>query len=461
MIIYLINPFIFKKINISRIGRCVTKAKAEYLYPPTELLSLAAWLRKAGFGVKVIDGVFYQNSLEVKRAIKRPSYFIIMVGIFSYKYDSKFIQWLKKNFPEVPVIVFGQGASYITTDYLKIADYVVFGEPEKPILGIVNKKNTIKGVSYKKGNKVIINKQPNLVEKLDNLPYPARDLIDNTRYQHAFLRPFVMVYSSRGCPFQCTFCTSKGYSPFFRSRSVKNVIGELSQIKNKFKIRNFGFMDETFTVDKQRTIKICQAMIKEKLKMNWIALARVDTVDKKILSWMKKAGCRIISYGIESFDQEVLDSLNKKITIKQIKNAVQITKEAGIEVHGFFILGSPNDTAEKINNTIKEAKNIGLDYASFNTFVPYPGTLDYFNLDKKNLIKTRNWSAYDQSLNRLVFKHPEIDNEMIKKLVKKAHLKFYLDPRFIIKRLIKDIAKPKTLLRDILNLNKIIKNYFL
>jgi len=461
MIIYLINPFNSEKINLSRIGRCVTKAKADYLYPPTELLNIASYLRKEKYKVKVIDGALYKNIADVKRKINNPSHFIIMVGIYSYQYDSSFIRWLKNNFPFAQMIVFGQGASFITENYSRVADYVVYGEPEKPILQIIKNYKNIKGVSYKKNGRYIINKKINLIRNLDDLPYPARDLIDNKIYKHAFLKPFAMVYSSRGCPYKCTFCTSSGYSPIYRVYSVNYVIGELTEIYKKYRINNFGFMDETFTLNKRRVIQICQAIIDNKLKMTWIALSRVDTVDEEMLIFMKRAGCKILLFGIESFDQKVLDSLNKKITVKQIKMAIKVTKKVGIKSHGFFIFGSPEDTVKKINKTIKEAKRIDLDYASFNTYVPYPGTRSYYELERQRLIKTKDWFNYDQSLNKLVFKHRNLNDEIIKVLVKKAYREFYLNPRFIGKRFIEDILNPKVLLRDMLNLKKIIINYFI
>ncbi len=453
--IYLINP-VSEECVISRIGRCVTKAKAEYLYPPTELLYIAATLRKNNKKVRVIDGALATSIKEVVNQIKDPKYFILMVGIFSYKIDSKFINILKQKFPKIPVIVFGQGASFITEDYLRIADYAIYGEPEKPILELItSKKKKIDAISYNK----TINKKPNLTKNLDEIPYPARDLIDNSIYRHALLRPYAMVYSSRGCPYQCIFCTSKGYSPIYRVRSVKNVMGELKELYYKYKVKSFGFMDDTFTIHKKRVIEICKGILKERLKMKWIALGRVDKVDEEMLYWMKKAGCKIIMYGIESFDQKVLEHMKKNIKVEQIEHAIDITKKMGIETHGFFIFGSPLDTEETIRETIKRAKKLKLDYASFNIFVPYPGTTSYKMLEEKNLVNTKDWSKYDQSLNELVFRHPKLKSKEIQKLIKQAYKEFYINPLFIIRRIKKDILNPSNLTRDIKNVKKIVSNY--
>ncbi len=458
--IYLINP-VTENLTISRIGRCVTKAKAEYLYPPTELLYVASYLRKHNLGVEVIDGALLPNISDAIDRIENPEFFIIMVGIFSYGIDSRFIKILKNMYPKTPVIVFGQGSSFITEDYLQVADYAVFGEPEKPILEIIRGERSIDGVSHKKNNRVYLNKKPNFVKNLDDIPYPARDLIENNAYRHAFMKPYAMVYSSRGCPYRCIFCTSRGYSPLFRERSIENVIGELKEIYYKYKIKNFGFIDETFTIRKERIIGICKRIIEEKLDMNWIALGRVDRVDEETLRWMKKAGCEIIMYGIESSSQKVLDYLKKGYTIKQIIDAIKLTRKAGIEVHGFFILGSPADTEEIIRQNIKFARRLKLNYASFNIYVPYPGTESFEILKNQKRILTQDWSKYDQSLNELVFKHDSLNSMQIQKLIKRAYRKFYLSPGFIFRRFIKDIKHPRLFLRDLVNMRKIFINYLI
>lgn len=457
--VYLINPPSPDKFYISRIGRCITKTKADYIYPPTELLYVASLLRKNGFPVKVIDGVFLSSYNSIFNEIKSPDFVILMVGIFSYEFDSKFISDIKNRFPGAKVIVFGQGASFLTNVYLDVADYVIYGEPEQAIAFIIKGEKDICAVSYKIGSTKIINKKPNYIKDLDELPYPARDLIDNSVYKHAFLRPYAMVYSSRGCPFRCIFCTTASYSPKYRIRSVENVIGELKELKDIYHVSNFGFIDDTFVLDKKRVMKICQSMLDNNLEMKWIALGRVDCVDPEMLRLMKEAGCRIILYGIESFDQKILDYMQKKITVGQIDYAVRQTKKAGIEVHGFFIFGSPLDSLQAIRETIRKAQKLNLDYASFNVFVPYPGTESFRRLEEQNLILTRDWIRYDQTYGGLVFKHAELKDKDIKYLIRLAYIKFYLNHNFILKRLKKDFCSFGLLKRDLRNMFKLFSNF--
>ncbi|MBI2027312.1 MAG: radical SAM protein [Deltaproteobacteria bacterium] len=458
--IYLLNPPPPQQFKISRIGRCITKTKADYVYPPTELLYIAALLRKHKFDIGVVDGALLDSAEEVFKSLHNPEFVIIIVGIFSYTYDAQFMRHLKTLFPSTKIIVFGQGASFLTDFYLDVCDYVIYGEPEQAILQAVNGEKNVKGVSCWDNGSKVINKTPNYIENLDDLPHPARDLIDNSVYRHAFLRPYAMVYSSRGCPYVCNFCTTKSYSPKFRKRSVENVIEELTELKEKFGVQSFGFIDDTFLLSKKRATDISEAMISQKLNMTWIALGRVDCMDADVLRAMKAAGCKTILYGMESFDQKVLDYMKKDCTVEQIENAVHETKKAGIEVHGFFNFGSRVDTVESIKHTIHKTEKLGLDYASFNVFVPYPGTDSYDELKKDNLILTEEWTRYDQS-GGFVFKHPTISDCDMAKLIKYAYFRFYFNKNFIFRRLKKDFTSFTLLKRDFQNMFKIANNYLL
>jgi radical SAM superfamily enzyme YgiQ (UPF0313 family) len=420
---------------------------------------VASFLRDNGIDVVLIDGALQGGLAETISLIEKPDYLILLVGIASFQTDTKVIEAIKIRFPDSQIIVFGQGASFITENYLDFADYAVYGEPEKSILEIVNGHKNISAVSLIEKGKKVVNKQANYIENLDDLPFPARDLLDNSKYKHAFMHPYTTIYSSRGCPFSCKFCTSKGYSPAYRTRSVRNVLDELEEINLKYKIKSFGFMDDTFTLKESRTIDICRGIIERGLNFNWIAMGRVDKVTKEMLGWMKKAGCSVIMYGIESYDQEVLNSLNKNISIEKINKAIETTKQCNIKVHGFFIFGSPKDNRHKILKTIQWAKNTKFDYASFNIYVPYPGTRSFEELIASNRLKTKDWSKYDQCYSELVFEHTTLKSNDIQKLITKAYRDFYFNPSFILRRFFKDIVKPINLVRDAANAFKMVKNY--
>lgn len=449
--IYFIIPPTFNNYNISRRSNCVVKAKGDYIYPPIEMATLAAYIRKSNFEVSLIDGNI-SNVKDVLNKINNPDYFVVNAGIFSFENDTKFLKILRNNF-KAKIIVYGQAANALPLEALKFSDYVIIGEPEKTLLEILENK-ALKGVCFRKDNEIYINMEPNFIKNLDDLPLPARDLLDNKRYKHAFLSPFTEIFTSRGCPFNCIFCTSINYFARYRSRSAKSVIEELKDILS-YGIKNFAFADDTFTINKKKVVEISNWIIKNKIKFNWLALSRVDTVTFDLLKIMKRAGCNVMLYGIESGSQEVLDRLKKDITLEQIKETIKWTKEAGIETHGYFIMGSPFETKEDAEKTIKFAKTLKLDYASFNVFIPYPGTDAYSYLSKENKIISNNWLDYDQTTGKLVYKHDSLTNEEIKELIKMAYKNFYLSPIFIFYKIKNHLLCPKKLIRDFANFKKL------
>lgn len=165
-------------------------------------------------------------------------------------------------------------------------------------------------------------------------------------------------------------------------------------VYDEYNIRNIEFLDDTFTLNQKRAEKICDGIIEQGWDISWGASSRVDTLSKKLVEKMKKAGCWIIFLGIESGSQEILNAIGKGITIEQVKRAVKIVKDAGIEVLGSFIIGFPQDTIETIKKTIKFAKSLNLDYAQFSILTPYPGTPIYDYAKKNNMLLTENWSRY-------------------------------------------------------------------
>jgi len=222
----------------------------------------------------------------------------------------------------------------------------------------------VRGISYREGKEVRHNPEQPLLEDVDKFPFPARDLLPNEKYSAPFARhvPFGLILTARGCPFRCVYCATRGYyGNSWRARSVENVIAELKEMVERYRIRDIGFWDDTFTVNKKRVIEICRRIIGEKLKIGWICLARVDTVDPEILSWMKKAGCYQIQYGVESGDEEILRNLGKNTTVAQIKRAFQWSREAGIEVNLFVGPRATFDTGAQVYSPGGKGIGLGID----------------------------------------------------------------------------------------------------
>ena len=313
-------------------------------------------------------------------------------------------------------------------------DYVILGEPEKPFLDIVRGVLT-ENIAYQSGGEVIVTKRT-LLQDLDWLPFPARDLLPNEKYVAPYVRknPFTTISTSRGCPYsKCTFCpTNIWYMNKVRYRSVANVIKEIDEIINKFKIHSIIFRDQSLTFEQERLIKLCNEIIHKGYSISWRCFSGIGSINQKLLSIMKKSGCYQINYGFESGSQEILDLNNKGITLKESANAARLTKEAGMEVSGSFMLGMFGDTEETIKKTINFAIELNLDYAEFLMATPLPSTRFY---ELCGLSERTPTSLSQRWYNRSYSSSILLNGAFLDKQIKKAYRRFYFRPRYILKRL--------------------------
>ena len=206
------------------------------------------------------------------------------------------------------------------------------------------------------------------------------------------------VLSSRGCPYNCSYCFKGIVGRTYRQRSPDNIIAELRQVVDRYGIRSFYFIDDLFTINVRRLEALTQQMLNEQLDVQWQCLARVDRVNPEILSKMYAAGCRRIHYGIESGNQRVLDRIGKRIELAQVHQAVRWTQDAGIEAKGYFMLGLPGDTEETMEQTVNLAVELNLDQAMFSLTTPFPGTRLW-----DELVKKRPGTEYDQDFTRAYY----------------------------------------------------------
>jgi anaerobic magnesium-protoporphyrin IX monomethyl ester cyclase len=263
-------------------------------------------------------------------------------------------------------------------------DIIVRREPEFIIRDLINAlKNghdswrSIQGIGYKQDQVIILNEFYPLIQNLDELPFLMRELLPpDVDYFNPLVKkvPYTTILTSRGCPAQCNFCTVPSfYGNKIRSRSAENVLAELEQIQNQG-YKEVWFRDETFTTYKQRNIEICNGMLERGISLSWICNARTDTLDWEMLVLMKKAGCHLIKFGVESGVQEILDTLIKGVTVEQIRGIFRMTREIGIDTHAHMMLGCPGETDQTIQQTIDFVKQINPTTVTFGICTPYPGT---------------------------------------------------------------------------------------
>lgn len=265
-------------------------------------------------------------------------------------------------------------------------DFVIIGEGENVLTkvcdAIENKQDLygIKGVAFKEGDKFYINKELDIVEDLDTLPFPARELLPVSRYlvppgyiRSHFLNRVMSIYTSRGCPARCTFCNSSSiFHRSVRRRSVANVIEEIKYLVNRYNIDGIYFHDETFTVRPEWVKNICREL--KPLGLRWGCQTRVNLVNDELLKIMKDAGCLQIDFGIESVSERMLKSIKKSQTLEQIRNAIESTRRRGIKSFASFMIGLPGETEEDLIENVNFLKKTKPDFTYFNLFTPFPGT---------------------------------------------------------------------------------------
>jgi len=410
--------------------------------PPLGLAYIASML-KQNHDVKIIDSNILSYTLEdVERELR--SFNPDIVGITSVTpsiYEAyKVAKTAKKVNENCTVVLGGPHATFMSRQTLKECehiDIIVKGEGEETTKELVEKikegapLDEVKGITFRKENKVIDTKLRPFIKDIDVIPFPSWDLLPMHLYKFNRVK-YITMLTSRGCPFKCSFCSSSRlFGGYWRGRSPENVIEEMRVVYEKYKIRNIEFVDDTFTLDQKRAERICDEIIEEGLDVTWGASSRVDTLSKRLVEKMKKAGCWIIFLGIESGSQKILDAIGKRITLEQIRRAVKILKDVGIQVLGSFIIGFLQDTKETIKETIKFAKSLNLDYAEFSILTPYPGTPIYDYAKKNGMLLTEDWSKYTAV--EPVLKIKGASEKEVKALFQKAYITFYLRPKIALK----------------------------
>jgi radical SAM superfamily enzyme YgiQ (UPF0313 family) len=345
------------------------------------------------------------------------------------------------------VVLGGPHVNLFPDETIRISaiDFLVLGEGEKIFLDLVEaleKKEsleTIPGVVFKKNGKVVNTGSRPFIKDLDALPFPARHLTPYKKYNSLLSKGGVVttIFTSRGCPFKCSFCDRPNLGKVFRSRSARNVVDEIEECV-KLGIKDFLFYDDTFTVDRKRVIEICKLIIGKNIKIRWDIRARVDTVDEEMLSYLKEAGCEGIHYGIEAGTEKILSVLNKGIHIDQVKKTFALTKKYKIPTLAYFMIGSPTESIEDIESTFALMKSLNPDYVHMTILTPFPGTKIYSDGIKKGVIKKDYWKGFAQSP-CVGFTPPIWDEKFTREelniLLVQGYKAFYIRPLYILNNL--------------------------
>ncbi|RKY80796.1 radical SAM protein, partial [candidate division KSB1 bacterium] len=267
------------------------------------------------------------------------------------------------------------------------------------------------------------------IENLDEIPFPAWDLFPISNYwklgySHTpFKKTFLPILTSRGCPFNCSFCSVTGmFGKKYRFRSTENIIEELRNYNHNKNV--IFFYDDNFTANRERAKELCKAMIKENFKFKWSTQVRVDIAkDEELVRLMKKSGCHTLYIGFESVNPESLKEMQKSQSVEDIKSAIKILKKYKIHIHGMFVYGFDTDTEGSIRETLKFAKSSGISSAQFLILTPLPGSATYNALKNQGRIKFKEWSLYDA--HHVVFEPVNLTMAQLQHAQIESHQKFY------------------------------------
>ncbi|MDD5111952.1 MAG: radical SAM protein [Candidatus Altiarchaeota archaeon] len=425
--------------------------------PPLGIASLAAFLRERKHEPMILDLAVDQRDPVKVCGSFRPDYIGLSVSTPLLSDACSIAKKLKKKFPKARIIFGGPHPSTDVEGVLKndFVDYVIFGEGEEPLCELLdaNEPPGIKGLAFKRGGKIVVNPQRELIADLDSLPTPAYDMLDVFAYPDHPLsaeRPNISIITSRGCPFGCTYCNKSVFGRTFRKMGYKKVVDQMEYLSKTYGMREFQIIDDIFTLDKERVRKICDEILKRNLKVKWMTPngVRADSLDLDTLKLMKKAGCHYLYIGIESGSQRILDRIKKGLTLDQVRRAVNMVNDAGIRVGAFFMLGLPDETPEDMRKTIDFAKSLRLDSVKFGILVPLPGTEVFEEFRKKGFIKNFDYSMYFWH-KEPVFETDLISTKELFRHYKKAYREFYFRPRYLLGKL--------TSIRSASDVNNVLK----
>jgi radical SAM superfamily enzyme YgiQ (UPF0313 family) len=310
---------------------------------------------------------------------------------------------------------------------------VVRGEPEKTVLELCNDGSLaqVRGITFRDGDRVLSSPDPDPVS-LDELPIPAFHLLPMERYYYEVMGDhFSLFEMTRGCAGRCTFCLLKTYGRGVRRKSVDKLIREIEYAIQTFGVRNAYFFDLEFTVLRKQVVAFCRYLIKKQYDFTWCCQTRLDLIDPEILALMKRAGCRLIHVGVEASNDEMLQTVQKGITVRQIEQGIAKIRAAGIEIACFFIMGFPESTRQDMEEMVRFAKRLNPTYALFHVAAPYPGTKLYEQVVADPSIRFSDDSLFPEAI------EGRFTLAELKALTRRAHLAYYLRPSYLLSRLAK------------------------
>jgi radical SAM superfamily enzyme YgiQ (UPF0313 family) len=428
------------------------------LFPPLGLAQLRAVLKEAGYEqVKILDA--WAEELSEASFLKtieeyNPDVVGSTIWTTNLNIELSIIKKVKQRLPKTTVVVGGPHLDVYPRECLERSDFTdidfgVVGEGEETAIELFDALRTgddsfdkIKGIVYRDGEKVMFTGPRPPVENLDSLPYPDFSELPIDKYYLELEKtsPFIYIFTARGCPYACRYCFNsrrRGY----RTHSVDYVINYIKFLQQNYGVKDIAFWDVTFTFDKERTILLCKRYKEAGIGLSYNVRTRVNHIDEETIIALKESGCYRIHYGVESGTQEILDKMNRKTSLKQIREAIALTKKHGISVGTNFMIGYVDETMETYKNTVKFIKELDPDHVSIYVTTAMPGTYLYSDVLKRGILKSDAWQDYalgkipDIDLRSLRIPGKDYGIDDLDRMLAQAYRQIYLRPSFILKKL--------------------------
>ncbi len=422
-------------------------------YPPLGVMYIAAGIERfTRWEVDILDtqiGPMDYHQLEEEIRKRQPDVVGIEALTFSLVDVYHTASVVKKVSQDILVVLGGPHVFLFPEESIASChvDALCLGEAEysfPEFLKCIEQNHpfdTVPGIVYKRQGQILYTGAPHLLDNLDQLPFPARHLVPYKKYYSVLAKGqfLTTMMTSRGCPARCIFCDRPHLGKTFRARSASNVVDEIEECVKRFDIREFFFYDDTFSINRERVLAICQEILGRKLDILWDIRARVNTMDTEVLSALKRAGCARIHYGIEAGTPEILNVLKKGITLEKVKEVFRLTKKVRIQSLGYFMIGNPTETKEQIEETLRFSQSIDADYIHLSLTTPFPGTELYQMGLEQGIFNRDYWREFAKTPAKEFT--PELWEEHVTReelieFMMHAYKRFYTRPSYLLRQLL-------------------------
>lgn len=438
--------------------------------PPYSLLQIASLLRERRHEVDLIDAngenINYSayekivSQMDYEAVIFRftPTTFDwdMRIAAISKRYSDAFtigICWTLGGFAKKVLEEAKDLDIYLRHEYEVAAPELIDNLSKR------NALSDVAGIGYRVNGEIKVNQDAQPIKNYNEIPLPAYDLLKSFDFYYENTKhgqPFTIMYTSKGCPYSCIYCTVANTK--WKARSAESVLGELRYLKQNFDIKTVTFFDEAFTIDKKRVEKITEALIDERLDIKWYCNSRVDFIDRDLLEKMKQAGCGAVCMGIESGSQKIVSGANKKASVENAAEAIRFVKEAGLKVYCSFIFGLPGENRETVKETIEFVKRTLPTGALFNVAVPYPGTKLYeIALEKGWITEQTDFRKMYQ--HESIMRTDDLTKEELEKARKDAYKAIYFNPKWWLQNIRYVVKNPEDFVLASNYSIKIVSNY--